>query len=242
MIRFWPRRANGLPPGQRLLREMPRFTDTPLRPPPEAAPLHLSISVDRQIVAEFTAADLDALGPADHRADFHCVTTWSVKNLTWTGVPLERVVASVGLDARTAPYLIARSADRRRGHFLTVDALAPDVILATHLDGVALGGRHGGPLRLVAPAHYGYKSVKHLVGIDLRQDAPRRLGKEHLRGRVEQQERHPTLPSWLVKYPYRAMIPPTALLAERSLRKEPVMRPRAASRASRRRGLPSADR
>jgi hypothetical protein len=34
MRRWWPRRADGLPPGQRALDAFPRFADNPLRPPP----------------------------------------------------------------------------------------------------------------------------------------------------------------------------------------------------------------
>lgn len=63
------------------------------------------------------------------------------------------------------------------------------------------------------------RAVKHLTTIDFRSTKPSRLGKEHLRGRVALQERHPTLPSWLVRAPYRLLIPPTAHFAERSLRR-----------------------
>lgn len=197
---------------------MPRFSDNPFQPPPAITPVRLAVSIDRQLVGEVTEADLEALGLDSYRSDFHCVTTWSVKDVTWFGVPLHRVARSFGLDVDTAPYLVARAADHRRAHFLTTDALAPDVILATGLDGSALGPRHGAPLRLVAPQHYGYKSVKHLTSIDFRSEGPNRLGKEHLRGRVVHEERHPKLPSWLVRLPYRMLIPPTAFVAERSLR------------------------
>lgn len=213
----WPRRSAGLPPGQRRLREMPRFSDNPFRPPPAPAPLHLTISIDREPVAVLTSADLDHFEPRRFEADFHCVTTWSIQALVWTGVPLHEIATSFGLDERSAPYLVARGVDHRRGNFVTGDALAPDVLLATHLDGVALGARHGGPLRLVAPQQYGYKSIKHLISLDFSSVPPRKLGKEHLRARVALEERHPSLPAWLVRTPYRLLIAPTALVAERSL-------------------------
>ena len=38
--------------------------------------------------------------------------------------------------------------------------------MADHLDGQLLPIEHGAPLRLIAPAHYGYKSVKHLHRIE----------------------------------------------------------------------------
>lgn len=199
---------------------MPRFGDRPQEAPPSPLPTpEVTVSVERNPVTTIDAADLDALGPRLHTADFHCVTTWSVTGLAWTGVPLREVIASLDLDEPLPGYLIARGADRCRRHFVTEDALAPDVLLATHLDGVALGARHGGPLRLVAPRQYGYKSVKHLVSLDFRHEVPTRLGKEHLRGRVALEERHPTLPSRLLRGPYRLLVPLTAALADRSLRR-----------------------
>lgn len=171
MRRYWPRRAGGLPPGQRLLDVMPRLGDLPHRPPPQMpAEPRLEILIEGQPVAVVTGADLQALGPREHVADFHCVTTWSVTGLAWTGVALREVLASVGITHAPAAHVRARSGDRRRVAFLSDDVMAADVVLvlATHLDRVVLGGRHGGLLRLVSPGQYGYKSLKHLVSIDFR--------------------------------------------------------------------------
>lgn len=221
---YWPRSAPGLPPGQRLLRVMPRFSDLPhIAPPDVAEHPSLKITVDGDPVAVVTREDFEELGPRNYTADFHCVTTWSVTGLTWTGVPLCDVLVSFGIIDAPAQYMRSRAADGRRADFLWDDATAPDVLLATHLDGEQLGPRHGGPLRLVAPQLYGYKSVKHIVSIDFRDKPPEHLGKMHLRGRVALEERHPTLPNWLLRLPYRLLIPPTALIAERTLsRSEPA--------------------
>ncbi len=220
-MRFvWPRPATGLPPGQMLLRHMPRFTDAPHRPPPQMTSECVKFSCDGAAVGSIGMTELAAIGLRDVVADFHCVTTWSVTGLTWTGVPLVEVLASLGITDGSGRYLVASAADHRRATFIWEDAVAPDVLLVTHLNGEPLGRRHGGPFRLVAPRHYGYKSVKHLTSIDNRAVAPRSLGKEHLRGRVALEERHPTLPSWLVKFPYRLLIPPTAAIAEHTLRRD----------------------
>ncbi|WIN00607.1 molybdopterin-dependent oxidoreductase [Actinoplanes oblitus] len=217
-MRYWPRRAAGLPPGQRLLAEMPRFSDLPHLPPP-AMPVEprLEIRYEGELVAVLTSADLLALGPREFTADFHCVTTWSVTGLVWTGVPLRDVLASVGMSNAPAPYLVARAGDRRKAAFTWEDAVADNVLLATRLNGAVLDDRHGAPLRLVSPSQYGYKSVKHLIALDLRAEQPRVMSKEHLRARVALEERHPRLPSAVVRLPYRMMIAPTAYLAERAL-------------------------
>ncbi|MBB4742260.1 DMSO/TMAO reductase YedYZ molybdopterin-dependent catalytic subunit [Actinoplanes octamycinicus] len=197
---------------------MPRFTDIPHRPPPTMpGEPRLEIRREGELVTVLTAADLRVLGPREHTADFHCVTTWSVTGLVWTGVPLREVLASVGMPEPPTPYLVARAGDRRKAAFTAADAYADDVLLATHLNGAALDARHGAPLRLVSPSQYGYKSVKHLIAIDFRADQPRIMAKEHLRARVALEERHPRLPGRALRLPYRLLIPPTAHLAERSL-------------------------
>lgn len=59
---------------------------------------------------------------------------------------------------------------------------------------------------------------------------PRTKSKEHLRARVALEERHPTLPNWLLRVPYRLVIAPTALLAERSLERSLDRAPASAPR------------
>jgi len=126
-------------------------------------------------------------------------------------------------DGATPPYLAAHAADRKRAIYVTNDLDNDNVLLATRLNDQPLDRRHGAPLRLVSPDQYGYKNIKHLVGLDFRHEEPSStLGpKEHLRARVAAEERHSTLPNWAVKAPYRLLIIPTALAAERTLRSSP---------------------
>jgi len=220
MTRYWPRRAPGLPPGQRLLTEMPRFTDNPFLPPPASGPEPtLEITRARRPLAHVSGELLQSLGQREVRADFHCVTTWSVRGLVWRGVALHEVLDAVGITDAPAPYVVARGADRQWTAFLWEDLVAPEVILATHLAGSPLDARHGAPLRLVTPGQYGYKNVKHLVGLDFRTDEPKAGAKQHLRARVALEERHPRVPGRVLRLPYRLLIGPTARLSERTLRR-----------------------
>ncbi len=67
-------------------------------------------------------------------------------------------------------HLWFEGADGFSASLLLDDPLAQDVLLADGLDGQPLPLEHGAPLRLVAPAHYGFKSVRHLrtIGLYLR--------------------------------------------------------------------------
>jgi DMSO/TMAO reductase YedYZ molybdopterin-dependent catalytic subunit len=81
------------------------------------------------------------------------------------------------------------------------------------LNDLPLTIEHGAPVRLVAPAHYGYKSAKHLARIELRADdagyqplIPRLL--DHPRARVALEERGQFLPGWVLRYAFRPFIKP----------------------------------
>src|SRR6185436_19658550 len=95
------------------------------------------------------------------------------------------------------------------------DLLAPDVLLADRLDGEPLSIAHGAPLRLVAPAHYGYKSIKHLNRIEFRRSSAgyRPIGfrfMQHPTARVANEERGQWFPGWLLRRLYRPLVGPTA--------------------------------
>lgn len=217
-----PRRVAGLPPGQRAIREFPRFADKPLRPAPIVGAIELTISVEGEPLRELNSDDLRVYETVEQTNDFHCVTTWTYQNARWSGVPVARVIADV-LGHTTPPFAIASCADGHAAVFAAADLCGPDVLLATRLAGQPLNHRHGAPLRLVSPNQYGYKSAKHLVGIDFVAEEPvSTIGsKEHLRARVDHEERHAIVPGRLLRIPYRLIIIPTALAAERRLRKSP---------------------
>jgi DMSO/TMAO reductase YedYZ molybdopterin-dependent catalytic subunit len=91
------------------------------------------------------------------------------------------------------------------------DLLKDDVLLADTLDGAALNLEHGGPMRLVAPSHYGFKSAKHLCSIHFCRNldgyrSPALHWHEHPRARVALEERGTFLPTWFWR-----MIGPPAL-------------------------------
>jgi DMSO/TMAO reductase YedYZ molybdopterin-dependent catalytic subunit len=129
---------------------------------PRIDPAEYRLRVDGlvQQPVSLTLADLRALPVAEQVSDFHCVTGWSVDDVRWTGVRIRDVLASAG-PLPSAGALAFVSAERPYVDSLTLDqALLPDVMLAWEMDARPLPRPHGGPLRLVMPAMYGYKSVK----------------------------------------------------------------------------------
>ncbi len=110
-------------------------------------------------------------------------------------------------------FVYFRSWDRYRTILPLEDAVASDVLIADELDGSPLTMAHGAPLRLVAPAHYGYKNSKHLRAIEFHSDAslhryrsPIDRFMDHPRARVAQEERGRGVPGWLLRFIYRPFI------------------------------------
>lgn len=103
-------------------------------------------------------------------SDFHCVTGWSVYRNTWEGIKLKDLLAQAGVkgSARNVKFY---SGDGVYTDSLTLDqANMDDVMVAVMLDGKPIPSDLGGPVRLIVPKMYGYKSVKWLNRIELIED------------------------------------------------------------------------
>ena len=103
-------------------------------------------------------------------SDFHCVTGWSVFKNTWEGIPLKTLLKQAGVEpnARTVKFY---SGDGVYTDSLTLEqADLDDVMVAVMHDGKPIPSDLGGPVRLVVPKMYAYKSVKWLNRIELIED------------------------------------------------------------------------
>jgi DMSO/TMAO reductase YedYZ molybdopterin-dependent catalytic subunit len=106
-------------------------------------------------------------------SDFHCVTGWSVTSVTWEGIPLKELLA-LGEPDTKAKYVKFYSGDGVYTDALSLEqAHMDDVMVAVLMDGKPIPQQLGGPVRLVVPKMYAYKSVKWLQGIEL-------IDKEHI--------------------------------------------------------------
>jgi len=108
-----------------------------------------------------------ALSRFAETADFHCVEGWSVSGVKWGGV----TPATILRQAQARPegaYLIFHAYTGEYVDSLPIDlAMDPQTVLADTMDGVSLPAKHGGPLRLVVPKQFGYKSVKWVTRIEV---------------------------------------------------------------------------
>ncbi len=121
------------------------------------------------LVTERLVLDLDevrAFGSVERTTDFHCVTTWSRLDNTWTGVRVADVLARA-VPKPAATHAVVSGYPAYSTNLSLEDLTGDDVLLAWMHDREPLPVEHGGPLRLVVPHLYGWKSVKWVTEIRL---------------------------------------------------------------------------
>ncbi|MEK4474224.1 molybdopterin-dependent oxidoreductase [Paenibacillus sp. FSL R7-0048] len=100
-------------------------------------------------------------------SDFHCVTGWSVYKNTWEGIKLKDLLSQAGVKP-TAKTVKFYSGDGVYTDTLTLEqADMDDVLVAVMRDGKPIPSDLGGPVRLIVPKMFAYKSVKWLNRIEL---------------------------------------------------------------------------
>lgn len=159
-------RANRIPPGQSRTRKWPVLhAGTVPAVDRDTWQLDVSGLVERPL--QFTWDEFRALPRIKVFADFHCVTQWSRLGNLWEGVSVRHVMELAGVrpDAR---FVVPGGYDDGWTTNLPLDdLLADDVLLADTHDGEPLDADHGGPVRLMVPRLYAWKSAKWLKSLEL---------------------------------------------------------------------------
>lgn len=153
-----------LPPGQHLVKNWP-VLDLGQQPHVALATWRLEIRglVENQLTLSWNA--FQELEQTRKVSDIHCVTTWSRYDNEWQGVATHDLLDQA-MPKPEAHYVLLTSHDGYTTNLPLADFAAEDAILATHWQGEPLSREHGGPMRLVVPHFYFWKSAKWLRRID----------------------------------------------------------------------------
>jgi DMSO/TMAO reductase YedYZ molybdopterin-dependent catalytic subunit len=98
--------------------------------------------------------------------DIHCVTRWSRFDAKFEGVHW-RELAKLCRPTPSAHFVVAHAEQGFTSNVPLASLEDENALLATHADGQQLTPEHGGPLRLVVPGKYFWKSAKWLREIEL---------------------------------------------------------------------------
>ncbi len=163
--------AERLPPGQHLVTDWP-VLDLGMQPDVPASRWQLDVfgAVERPLTWDW--AGFQALPQSRAVSDIHCVTTWSRYDNAWDGVLTRDLLHAVNPKPE-ARFVVLQSYDGYTTNLSLEDFAADDALLAHSWQGAPLTQAHGGPLRLVVPRLYFWKSPKWLQRIEFRaEDRP----------------------------------------------------------------------
>jgi DMSO/TMAO reductase YedYZ molybdopterin-dependent catalytic subunit len=116
----------------------------------------------------WTLSELHAMTCVDQSLDIHCVTRWSKPSVTFRGILLARLFESVTPSERAGFVWMQARSDRNHSTSIPWDVCVDSrAMVAWEADGTPLSETHGGPLRIVVPGRYFYKSLKWVERIEL---------------------------------------------------------------------------
>src|SRR3954470_22928893 len=155
-----PSERRRLPPGQHLVRDWPVLD---LGNQPNLRPADWSLTIGGLVRRPLTWGwqDLARQPQTESTSDIHCVTAWSRYDNRWRGVATRPLLAAVQPLAE-AKFVILKSFDAYATCVPLEHFAADEVLLAPSWEGKPLTREHGGPVRLVLPALYFWKSPKWL--------------------------------------------------------------------------------
>jgi DMSO/TMAO reductase YedYZ molybdopterin-dependent catalytic subunit len=160
-----------LPPGQRLVQDFPVLD---LGVQPDVTPANWRLRIEGLVAApvRLTLDEFRALPQVERFNDIHCVTQWSRYDNTWHGVAV-RTLLEMARPKDEARFVALTSYDGYTTN-LAIDDFSRDENLFAHSwAGAPLERMHGGPVRLVVPHLYFWKSPKWVTRIELlREDRP----------------------------------------------------------------------
>ncbi|MEO6211212.1 MAG: sulfite oxidase-like oxidoreductase [Gemmatimonadaceae bacterium] len=195
---FHGRRPNAvdalkLPPGQYETHDFPVLSAGPT---PHTSPAQWSFTLGgaRGSSARWSWEEFEALPRETITRDIHCVTKWSKFDTVWTGVSIDTIIAAAaakGVEA--APFIVAVCDGGYTTNLPLADVTNGKAWLASGFDGKPLPPEHGGPVRLLVPHLYFWKSAKWVREIRFRDhDEPgfwEALG-YHMRGDPWKEQRY----------------------------------------------------
>ena len=160
-----------LPPGQRLVRDWP-VLDLGVEPNVTAEKFRLDLDGLVETRLHLTLDDFMALPQTDSVSDMHCVTQWSRYDNHWQGVAA-RTLLDLAQPKPEARHVVFHAHDGYTTNLRLDQFDQPDAFLVHRWEGKPIPRQHGGPVRVLIPRLYLWKSAKWLRRIELTaQDRP----------------------------------------------------------------------
>ncbi|HLS03159.1 MAG TPA: molybdopterin-dependent oxidoreductase [Actinomycetales bacterium] len=182
-----------LPPGQRLVHELPIMHYGPVpRPRPDRWNFTVGGETHDGKEHHLTWDELAQLPEIEVTADLHCATHWSVLDNHWRGFPAREVI-ELFPPADHIRHVVVYAEYGYAANVQLADLASPRAILATHHNGEPLTTEHGAPLRLIIPHLYSWKGPKWVRGWEYHTEVQRGFWEDrgyHIIGDAWREERY----------------------------------------------------
>lgn len=135
---------------------------------PNLRPEQWTMTVDGLVESptRWTWDEAHALPQSEYHGDIHCVTTWSKLGVTFGGVSVDELLA-VARPRPEAAYVLATSTTGYTTNLPLADITDGKAWVVWTFGGQPLSPAHGGPVRLLVPHLYFWKSAKWVSGIEV---------------------------------------------------------------------------
>jgi DMSO/TMAO reductase YedYZ molybdopterin-dependent catalytic subunit len=155
-----------VPPGQYVTSDFPVLSAGPT--PHRAAELWtFSIIGEVDETRGWTWNELHALPAEEVTVDIHCVTKWSKLDTVWRGVSVDTLLEGV---ETSAEHVIQYSDGGYTTNLPLEDVTGGKAWVVYEYDGQPLEPEHGGPVRMLVPHLYFWKSAKWVRGLRLQSE------------------------------------------------------------------------
>jgi DMSO/TMAO reductase YedYZ molybdopterin-dependent catalytic subunit len=154
-----------LPPGQYLTE---RFPVLHVGDVPTYAPGEWNLTICGMVNSPFTLTfeELTELPSVTLTTDIHCVTKWSKFDTVWRGVKVKDLLDRAGIQDG-ATHIMGHAEYGYTANLPLEDALRDESMVVWEYEGEPIEPIHGGPVRLLVPNLYFWKSPKWLRGIEV---------------------------------------------------------------------------
>ena len=153
-----------LPPGQYLENRFPVLSAEPT-PDINLLDWKLSFSYNNEIMAEIDWNSLIKIESTELTKDIHCVTRWTKFDMNWRGVSVQNIIKSLDLEVPSNWVMIGSSTGYTT-NLPTEDLLREFTLIAYEYEKKPITPEHGGPIRLLVPHLYFWKSAKWVSSIN----------------------------------------------------------------------------
>ncbi len=135
---------------------------------PHLIPEAWTMTVDGQVESQHTWSwqDMHELPQSEYQGDIHCVTTWSKLGTSFGGVSVD-LLLDVAKPLPTATHIMATSTTGYTTNLPLEHVTGGQAWIVWTHEGKPLTPDHGGPVRLLVPHLYFWKSAKWVTRITL---------------------------------------------------------------------------